>query len=1192
MNDEVKSVSKQLINNRYRLDVELGRGARGVVYRAMDTVLDRAVAVKILSETDIDLNSRSRLLNEAKSAAKLNHPNIVSVYDAGEADGIPYIVMELVEGNTLYEQKPSLVEEIISLAEQICLALAHAHGQGIIHRDIKPENLLLTDDNVVKLTDFGLARSQIGSRLTMEGTILGTVYYLSPEQALGREVDGRTDLYSVGVLLYELVSGRLPFDGEDPLAVVSQHLHASVVPPIAHNDQIPPGLNDLVLRLLSKQPKDRPASAGEVLHVLFALRSGGSSFVVTPDVPFIHRMMRGRIVGREKQLADAVMYWQRAAAGEGQVLAITGEPGIGKTRLARELMTMAEVTGGLTCFTECFPEGDAPYAPITQMIRELMGQKSGSGNGSGTPSISLPNLILADLITIAPDLKLHYANIPQNPTIDPALEQQRLFESVLTMLVEMTRQKPFLLIVDDIHWADSGTLTLLRYIARRIRKQRVLLVLIYREVELDEGRYFNEVLVDLNRERLVQRLKLTRLSLDQTGEMLKSMFQESVSPSILADLYKETEGNPFFIEEVCKALIEEGKVYHEGGHWYWSELDQIEIPQSVRLAVQSRVKKLPEQVQEILRHAALLGREFEFDILKGISEHDEDSLVDGLELAVHAELISEVHRSGELRFVFAHALIPSSLRDGMSYLRRQRLHQRIAAYLQDKYPDNFVALAYHFSQGGDEEHARRYYLLAGDKALSVYAGSEAERYYRSCLELGGDDQQRAAAFYWLGRSLRLQSKPAEALKVWEKAIDLYKSLQDVNRIAWIYALSARTAWEVGSQKRNLQIAREGLLVIDPELETREAAALLHEAARACYFNGLHDEAKDLGNKALKMAERVGDAEVQAEALCTLGILPGLSLQDRNDALGRAVELAEANGLLLTAARAHNNLAVYTGKLEDMHQARMHFLKAAEIIKPAGMDNHRLFYLTNAAQMMLEIGEFSEVEALIPSLHEMVVSLGETHYWGSTVESLEIRLLRLRGEWDLAIQKLNDLRNQYKRKNKTKALLDANTILADILLEMGRYQEAEEIVQEVLELSVSDQHTWWAYYFMAILHALQQRILEARRSFKQATELAGKEDPHSVDSELSLGEAILAASEGQWEKSFNEFETLVQKSKSQKMPWSQAYMLRIWAEFHLKRNQPGDLDRARTLLDQALNIYQKLDLLIYMNIVKEKINDID
>ncbi len=256
-----------LLNGRYLLEAELGRGGMGVIYRAQDTLLQRPVAVKVLGKDGLGSEGRARLLREARAAARLNHPNIVTVHDAGEAEGQSFVVMELVEGVSLFERRPATIDESTRMARQICNALEHAHRHGIIHRDLKPENVLVAPDGTAKLMDFGLARS-IASRLTQEGAVAGTVFYLAPEQALGKELDGRADLYALGAMLYEFCTGQLPFPGDDPFAVITQHLHAPVVPPRAKNEAIPVALDSLIVRLLSKNPDERPASAGAVIELL------------------------------------------------------------------------------------------------------------------------------------------------------------------------------------------------------------------------------------------------------------------------------------------------------------------------------------------------------------------------------------------------------------------------------------------------------------------------------------------------------------------------------------------------------------------------------------------------------------------------------------------------------------------------------------------------------------------------------------------------------------------------------------------------------------------------------------------------------------------------------------------------------------------------------------------------------------
>jgi serine/threonine-protein kinase len=333
------------VNNRYKIESELGRGGMGTVYRAHDSTLNRDVALKLISNTDLGTEGRSRLLNEAQTVAQLDHPNIVTVFDAGEFESKPYIVMQLVEGGTLYEQKPESIDETLTIVKQVCAALEYAHQRDVVHRDLKPENVALSDDGTTKLMDFGLARS-VTSRMTSEGNIVGTVFYMAPEQAMGQELDGRADLYALGVMLYELTTGELPFIDENPIAVITQHLNAPVVPPRAKNEEIPAYLDNLILNLMEKDPQDRLESAAAVLQILESPEDADASLRERKEVTVLDRIVRGRIVGRTGEYEEARTLWRDVADGAGQTLLISGEPGIGKTRLMREVVTQSEVSGG------------------------------------------------------------------------------------------------------------------------------------------------------------------------------------------------------------------------------------------------------------------------------------------------------------------------------------------------------------------------------------------------------------------------------------------------------------------------------------------------------------------------------------------------------------------------------------------------------------------------------------------------------------------------------------------------------------------------------------------------------------------------------------------------------------------------------------------------------------------------------
>ncbi len=735
-----------VLDDRYRLGEELGKGSAGVVYRAHDLVLDRDVAVKVYSAVRLGEEGQARLLDEAQAAARLNHPNIVKLYDAGEAQDMPYIVTELVEGQSLHDRNPGGLGEVLAIARQVCGALEHAHGQGIVHRDLKPENVVITPAGQAKLTDFGLARP-IASRVTSEGLIAGTVFYLAPELALGQRFDGRADLYALGVMLYELTTGRLPFEAEDPLAVISQHLHAPVVPPRARNPAIPPGLDALIVQLLSKDPQGRPATAADVQQALDSPGLLDPEAVPVEELSLLERIERGRLVGREREMAEARALWSRVSAGDGQVLLISGEAGIGKTRLVRELATHVRVLGSRVYVGACYAEGGAPYAPFAQILGRAL-----ETNAEGAPEV--PDFVLAGLLALVPALRLDHPHIQPEPRLDdPRAEQQRLFENLTICLAALSARAPLLLVLEDVHWADSGTLLLLRHLARHTHHRRVMIVATYRNLSPEEAPILHETVLDLHRERLGTQLRLARLDRRGTEQLLGVLFAEEITPEFLEGIYRETEGNPFFIEEVCKALVDSGRLTYEHGRWHKPSMAELGIPNSVRVAIQSRVRGLPSEAQETLQLAAVLGRVFKYRTLVAASPQTEETLLDALAYAEGAQLIEQTSGEGGGTFAFAHILIPATLAESLHPLHRRQLHLRAAAVLETQSPDDFEALAYHYQHGGQAEKAIDYLLEAGDRARALYAHQEAVDYYSQALDLlatVGDLEQVARTQMKLG----------------------------------------------------------------------------------------------------------------------------------------------------------------------------------------------------------------------------------------------------------------------------------------------------------------------------------------------------------------------------------------------------------------------------------------------------------
>jgi serine/threonine-protein kinase len=279
----------QMLGNRYLLLEKIGGGGMAVVYKAKCTLLNRFVAIKILrNEFTNDEEFVKRFKIEAQSVASLSHPNVVSIYDVGFQDDIHYIVMEYVDGMTLkeYINKHGALnwQDAVKITIQICSAIEHAHKNNIVHRDIKPHNILLTKDGIAKVTDFGIARAVTSSTITMVGSTIGSVHYFSPEQARGGFIDEKSDLYSLGIALYEMVTGKVPFDGDTPVAVALKHIQEMPVEPHKLVQNLPYGVNEIIMKAIQKEQNLRYQSATAMINDLNKVLVQPNGGFVTPGI--------------------------------------------------------------------------------------------------------------------------------------------------------------------------------------------------------------------------------------------------------------------------------------------------------------------------------------------------------------------------------------------------------------------------------------------------------------------------------------------------------------------------------------------------------------------------------------------------------------------------------------------------------------------------------------------------------------------------------------------------------------------------------------------------------------------------------------------------------------------------------------------------------------------------------------------
>ena len=343
---------------RYQVKRFLGEGGKKKVYLANDTTLDRDVAFALIKTEGLDDGGRTRIQREGQAMGRLgSHPHIVTVFDLGVEGDQPYMVTELMGGGDVEgavekaDNHRFPLDLAIKTAIETCKGLEFAHSHGIVHRDLKPGNVWLTSDGVAKIGDFGLAVATDRSRLTKEGMMVGTVAYMPPEQAMGGTVEARSDLYSLGAMLYEMVCGRPPFVGDDSVAIIGQHLNTPPVAPTWHNPACPQALAALILRLLEKDSSKRPASAQEALRALESIDLSGEQ--VLPDAPATSAPEQNPIynrtfVGRESEMKQLETAFDNALSGVGSLSMVVGEPGIGKTALIEQLATDVSLRGGET----------------------------------------------------------------------------------------------------------------------------------------------------------------------------------------------------------------------------------------------------------------------------------------------------------------------------------------------------------------------------------------------------------------------------------------------------------------------------------------------------------------------------------------------------------------------------------------------------------------------------------------------------------------------------------------------------------------------------------------------------------------------------------------------------------------------------------------------------------------------------
>ncbi len=503
------------------------------------------------------------------------------------------------------------------------------------------------------------------------------------------------------------------------------------------------------------------------------------------------------LIGRVPDLTTLRLLVDRAASGEGQVALLSGEAGIGKSRLVAEVKTEAISHGFLLLQGSCFPTDHAiPYAPLLDLLRSFL-----TGHSSALPASEVEPFAQA-FLPLLPDLGHVLAAIPSPPALaplNPEQEKRRRFETLAYFLSGQAEKRPLLLVVEDLHWSDDISLEFLHYLARRCPAHRLLLLLTYRSDEVHP--HLRQFLAHLDRERLAQEISLPRLTREEVEAMLRAVFAipRSARLELLDPIYTLTEGNPFFVEEVLKSLLATGEIFYANGRWERKPLGELHIPRSVQDAVQQRAGQISESARHVLMLAAVAGRRFDFGLLQVLTRHDEAQLLTLIKELVAAQLV--VEESAE-QFAFRHALTRQAIYADLLVRERKMLHRRLAETMERLYGSSSEAhladLAYHFYEAGVWEQAVTYGQRAGEQALRLYAPQAAVEQLTRAL-----DAAQQAAIPPPASLYRLRGQAYETLGDFEQAcLDDEATLQLAalpdsarmsGRLCWTWVFCGRSA---------------------------------------------------------------------------------------------------------------------------------------------------------------------------------------------------------------------------------------------------------------------------------------------------------------------------------------------------------------------------------------------------------------
>lgn len=836
--------------DRYELLSELGRGGMGVVYRARDRLLERDVAVKLLPVEGLAAEGVERFRREMRTVARFDHPGIVPVHDAGQHEGHLFFVMPVVTGTSLrgaLREGGLSREDVVDVCVQVAEALAYSHSLGVVHRDVKPENIMVSRASGgrprARLMDFGLAFEAGESSLTKTGVVCGTVLYLSPEQVQGGPIDGRTDVYSLGSVLYECLVGAPPFTGTVPVVLyrIGNELPAE---PRSLGVQLDPQLEQAVLRALAKEPRMRQTGAAEFASELSRLatpaRTPSDTGLVTAAIP-----VKGqRLVGREREI-DALLQQARSLTRTGaRIVVVEGGAGAGKTFLVDELERRVCATGcRVLRGTFMEPDGAIPFEGFCEALeRYFRGRSQADVVGEiGDAAEELVRLLppLGDLEAFRSGPR---QVAPERPEDAPENARKSAFEVLARTLSRIARNAGLVLILENLHQADVSV-DALKYLLRRLAASPVLFVGTCRGSSAGRTHPLATLLSDLAGDSRATTLRLDALAGVEYARLVAQLLGGEAQDQLVDEAFEVTDGNPLFTRELLKALDAKRDLCHDERGLFaltpGTRLTGEALPASLRAAVDRSYQRLPETARRLLSIAAVAGKSFDLSDVEEVGKLEADTDADVSRLVEEGILREESGARGD-RYAFTGALVRETAQAALPRRTRRSIHRLFGELLERRHGGArqrvSVDLFRHFSEADVPAKAVEYGLEAARQALESGGAEDAIQVARAVAGFVETDAGRGEASLILARAQRSRGDYEAAMDEAGKAAEAFEHGGDPRTVD-ACLVGAEAAWDARQPDRVERWIERGLEVPDVRERPRVHLRLQRLAATAATLRG-------------------------------------------------------------------------------------------------------------------------------------------------------------------------------------------------------------------------------------------------------------------------------------------------------------------------------------------------------------------